>query len=100
MTLEVNKKYKLYYTKDFCHYYSYKGSEQLKNGQEAIFIGELELDMDKRNIFYVYNGEKSGYIMFAADNVEEYCKEIDDNSKVLSKIEKLEKELQELRESI
>ena len=99
MNLEVNKKYTLQYTDQFCFISDPKIDKKFKEEQiiyDCIFIGTINIKHGKRNIFF--SEASNSYIMFGAkllsyvlDEKKEKINKIKDQIKILQdEITKLE----------
>lgn len=100
MKLEIGKQYYLNSDGQFCHCFDVKGSKSISEGIPYTYLGEVALNnREKRNIFISLTNFTQ-YAMFDVKAPERYAKEVKNFSKILEKIEELEKELEGLKKLI
>lgn len=74
--LEPGKTYILKHTGQFCHTVGKKGFQEFSKGMntedrvEAVFVGVIDTDRGRRNIFFDTNHHSRLYFMFSAEVVD------------------------------
>lgn len=100
MKLEIGKQYYLNRDGQFCHCFGKNGTKSISENTPYIYLGEVTVpDNEKRNIF-INSNYNTEYAMFDVKAPERYAKEVKNFSKILEKIEELEKELEDLKKLI